>query len=91
MHTLIGKVTLGLERGCAPLPRGRDGLTIRVILHISAREYSVDVGSTTRPGDQVSLVVGRELADEEVGVGYVPDRNEKSADGQCAALAGDGG
>ncbi len=82
------EMTLGLDGRHAAAARRGDGLPVRVVLHVTAREDTLHRG----PGgvgarEDVAVLVEIELTAEERGVGGVSDRDEQPGDRELGLLA----
>jgi len=71
------KIFLAIERRLTAAARRGNRLTIFVILHVSASEYTRNTSlGHTRFNNQVSELVGFELSAEEIGVRLMADRTK---------------
>src|SRR5581483_12111262 len=72
----------------APRPGGGDGLAIRVVLDVTGREHTLDVGPGALVGRDVAVLVHVDLAFEHIGVGRMTDGDEHAGDGEVGGVAG---
>src|ERR1700687_3150156 len=70
--------SLGFHGRHAAGSRGRDGLAVGAILHVSRMEYSGDICSSAAFRQDVTVGVGIDLTLEYRGVGDMSDGDEES-------------
>ena len=80
---VIAQVPLGVQRRLAPGAGRGHGLAIGVIDQVAGREHAAQVGQR-RPvlSDHVTVLVDVDLTLDQLGLGHVANRNERSGDRQ---------
>src|SRR5215472_4982861 len=76
-----------LESGHAAGAGGGDSLAVAAVLNVAAGEDAGDAGENTVFGFQIAVLVGVELALEDLGVGDVSDAEEHGAGGHLPGFA----
>src|SRR4051794_31282907 len=85
----VAQVPLGVQGGLASRAGGGDRLAIRVVDEVAGGEDARPVGARGAPlDDDVALVVGVDLAVDDLRLRLVPDRAERAVHRQLLGLAG---
>src|SRR6266446_2642096 len=74
--------------GHASGARGRDGLTVAMVLHVTGDEHAGNGGQTAMLGDQIAVRIHLQLAFEDGGIWVVSDGNEDTINGNLGSLLG---
>ncbi|CAB4984738.1 unannotated protein [freshwater metagenome] len=61
-----------------------------MILDIAAGKHAFDVGERPVMGHEVTVVIGRELTSEQIGIGTVANGDEYARDGKRSLFASHG-